>query len=148
MGERTVSVSASDLEGNTATDSAAVTIRSAEVPYEGTWRWTLQDEAGDARSGYFTITSADIYGKGSSPFSEFASRGEVFECTSGPCESAGEAAIFFSQTGLPDPAYAFNLRLGTLSPEGDAVFGLTQAGAQSFVDGGLEVVQSEVASGR
>lgn len=140
-GERTVSVRATDAAGKTATDSVMVTIGSAEVLYEGTWRWTFEDASGEGRSGYLTLTESEVYTKGSAPFSEFASRGEAFECTGGSCEAVGEAAIFFSQTGLSAPAYAFNLRLGSLGPEGGAAFGLTPEGQQSFEDGNLVVVK-------
>lgn len=139
-GERTVTVTAADAAGNTATGRVTRTIEAAEVPYRGTWRWTLREQGG-VRSGHFTITEADVMSKGSAPFDEFASRGRALECREGACEEVGEAAIFFSQTGLERPAYAFNLQLGTVHPEGDATFGLTPEGQQRFQDGGLEVVK-------
>lgn len=139
-GERTVTVTATDAAGNEATGRVTQTIEAAEVPYRGTWRWTLREQ-GEVRSGRFTISEADVMSKGSTPFDEFASRGRALECTQLGCEGMGEAAIFFSQTGLERPAYAFNLQLGTVSPEGDATFGLTERGQQRFQDGGLEVVK-------
>jgi hypothetical protein len=139
-GERTVTVTASDASGATATARVTRKIQPAEVPYRGRWRWTLR-EGGGVRRGYLTITEADVISKGSVPFDEFASRGRVFECVGEVCEDRGEAAIYFSQTGLASPAYALNLQLGTVHPEGDAVFGLTPEGAQRLLDGGLELIR-------
>lgn len=42
-GERTVTVTAEDAAGTTATASVTRTITAAEVPYRGRWRWTLRE---------------------------------------------------------------------------------------------------------